>query len=199
MLPALLLSIMGLLQVRWLGIANALWLATIPVLLGCLFHRNSPLRLHVAEYPVIIAFLCVIFFAYPRLAFLDFFANWGNPTPVGPEEAFGIYIRDLSHALRRANPDRNLVVVSGPTTTTYMMFYGGMRGIGTLYWENVPGLKSTAEIYAAESSEKAMELLKKHEVTHIAIFKSDAFAFHTRVYCGACRSVRNPPMLLFLR
>ncbi len=181
-LPAMLLTALGMMQVRWLGIANSLWISTIPICLGCIFKAMSAHRFSIVEIVTGIVFACFVFLAFPIATVNIVIRGIGKPVEIGPEEAFGIYIRDMSFALRRANPDRNLVVVSGPTTTTYMMFYGGMRGIGTLYWENVPGLKATAEIYAARTSNEALELCKRHKVSHVAIFKSDAFAFqYTRL------------------
>ncbi len=203
-LPAMLLTVLGTIQVRWLGIANALWLPAIPTALGCIFgtgrqHRFLHLVRQVApgekfrqahdegnlvmvqtfqvvEWIMGGVIVAILFFTFPITSFRETWRGLWGQTELGPEEAFGIYIRDLSHSLRRANGNKNMVIISGPTTTTYMMYYGGMKGVGTLYWENVPGLKAAAEIYAAPTDDKALELIKKHEVSHIAIFASDAFA-----------------------
>jgi len=174
-LPAMLLTGLGMLQVRWLGIANALWLPAIPTALGCIFGVAFPHRFAIWERILGGLVVAFIFLVFPLTSLWETTRGINAQAQLGPEEAFGIYIRDLSHRLRRENGDKEMVVVSGPTTTTYMMYYGGMKGVGTLYWENVPGLKATAEIYAAHSEPEALELIKKHKVTHIAIFASDAF------------------------
>jgi hypothetical protein len=57
-----------------------------------------------------------------------------------------------------------------------MMYYGGFRGLGTLYWENVDGLKEAAAIYGARSDEQAKALIDKDHITHIVIYQWDAFA-----------------------
>jgi hypothetical protein len=182
LMPALLLTLLGLFQVRWLGIATALWLATIPTFLGCVFGAGQTHRFSIWEKIVGGCFALFLFFAFPQATVREYVGGFWSKQILSAEEAFGIFIRDLSYSLRRANPDKDMVVVSGPTTTTYLMYYGGMRGIGTLYWENVPGLKATAEIYAARSEPEAFELVKKHGVTHFAIFGSDAFAYqYTRL------------------
>ena len=47
------------------------------------------------------------------------------------------------------------------------------------------GLKATAEIYAAHTESEAYELVKRHGVSHIAIFSSDAFSQqYTRLIRG---------------
>lgn len=184
-LPAMLLTLLGMMQVRWLGIANSLWISTIPICLGCIFKASFAHRFWIIEMIIGFAFACFVFVAFPFSTVYTTIMGFDRPADIGPEEAFGIYIRDMSYALRRANKDQELAIVSGPTTTTYMMYYGGMHGIGTLYWENVPGLKATAEIYAARTSDEALALCKRNKVSHIAIFKSDSFAFqYTRLLRG---------------
>jgi tetratricopeptide (TPR) repeat protein len=185
LMPALFLTLLGLFQVRWLGIANALWISTIPIFLGCVFGVGQTHRFETWEKIVGGIFAALLYLAYPQASLYEYVQSFGQKQSLSADEAFGIFIRDRAHALRRANPDKDLVIVSGPTTTTYMMYFGGMRGVGTLYWENVPGLKATAEIYAARTHPEASELVKKHGVTHFAIFRSDAFAYqYTRLLRG---------------
>ena len=184
-LPAILATCLGLLQVRWLGIANALWLPAVPTALGCLFGAGFPHRFSVGERIVGGLIAGFLFLFFPQTSLRQNFFGFGTTTDLGPDEAFGIYIRDLSHALRRSDPNREMVIISGPSTTTYMMYYGGMKGIGTLYWENVPGLKAAARIYSARTASEALALVERHHISHIAIFASDAFAFqYTRLLRG---------------
>ena len=54
-----------------------------------------------------------------------------------------------------------------------------------MYWENVPGLKAAARLYAARTATESRELCERHHVSHIAIFASDAFAYeYTRLLRG---------------
>jgi hypothetical protein len=62
------------------------------------------------------------------------------------------------------------VLLSGPTTSTDLAYYGGVRVIGSLYWENMPGLKTAAEIFSAPSEEIARKKLLDRGVTHILLF-----------------------------
>ncbi len=176
---------MGMLQVRWLGIANALLLPTIPTCLGCIFGAHFPHRFSLGEKIAAVTIGCVLFGTFPTSSLIQTVRSLGRVPDLGLDDAFAVYIRDISYTLRRDNPDRELVILSGPTTTTYMMYHGSMKGIGTLYWENVPGLKAAAEIYSARTATEALELVKKHKLSHITIFASDAFAFeYTRLHRG---------------
>lgn len=185
LLPAILTTGLGMYQIRWLGIANALWLPAIPTFLSCVF--RSGFRHSFSDWEKIIAGIVAGFLliGFPQSSIRQTIYRLTHPFELGMDDGFGIYIRDVSYALRRSNPDRELVVVSGPTTTTHLMYFGGMKGIGTLYWENVPGLKATASIYSARTAAESLALVKKHRVSHIAIFASDAFAYeYTRLLRG---------------
>jgi hypothetical protein len=185
MFPAILVTCMGIYQIRWLGISNALWLPTIPAFLACVFRSGFQHRFEHWEKIVAGVVFVLVFVMFPMSSFSSAYYRVTRPNDLGLEDAFGVYIRDISHALRRASPERELVVVSGPTTTTHMMYFGGMKGIGTLYWENVPGLKATASIYAARTEPESRELVKRHRVSHIGIYASDAFAYeYTRLLRG---------------
>ncbi len=185
MFPAILVTCMGVYQIRWLGISNALWLPAIPTFLSCVFRSGFKHRFAMWEKIIAGVVACLVFLMFPQSSFVQTYARITRPFELNLEDGFGIFIRDISHALRRASPERELVVVSGPTTTTHMMYFGGMKGIGTLYWENVPGLKATASIYAARTEPESRALVERHRVSHIAIYASDAFAFeYTRLLRG---------------
>jgi hypothetical protein len=56
-----------------------------------------------------------------------------------------------------------------------LTYFGGMQGIGTFYWENLEGLKTAAAIHAAPSAEEALNLVRKHGITHLVIVSWDDF------------------------
>jgi tetratricopeptide (TPR) repeat protein len=47
--------------------------------------------------------------------------------------------------------------------------------LGTLYWENIAGLKAAASILGARTEAEAAELIRKHGVTHIAVLADENF------------------------
>jgi hypothetical protein len=54
-----------------------------------------------------------------------------------------------------------------------MIWFGGFRGLGTLYWENLEGLRTSAAICGARDPASARALLARHGVTHVAVFGWD--------------------------
>ncbi len=175
-LPAALLTGLGLYQVRWLGIANGLWLAVLPVWVGCALRVAQVHRFAVWERVAASFFFLVLLVQYPQSVVLGTLERIGRPPALGPTESFNMVVRDLSYYLARQAGGKDVAVLSGPTTTTWMMFYGGMKGIGTLYWENIAGLKSAAAAYAAPTETEAIKLITERKITHVVIFSVDAFS-----------------------
>ena len=174
--PATLLTLLGLYQVRWLGIADGLWLAVLPVWIACVFRLSAVHHFAKWERLAAAGFFLVLLVQYPQSVILSTLDRLGKSPGLGPGETFNLVVRDLSYYLRRHAGDKEVVVLSGPTTTTWMMFYGGMKGLGTLYWENTGGLKAAAALYAAPNEGEASKLIKERGVTHIVIFSVDAFS-----------------------
>lgn len=83
--------------------------------------------------------------------------------------------RDVAHWLRLRADDGRVVVAGSPNSTTKLIALGGLTGLGTLYWENVSGLKNAAALFAAPSADVAHERVRRLGVTHIVLFSWDAF------------------------
>ncbi|MSR35349.1 MAG: hypothetical protein EXR95_01725 [Gemmatimonadetes bacterium] len=54
-----------------------------------------------------------------------------------------------------------------------MAYFGGFPGVGTLYWENLDGLRAATAIYAASTPEALRGLLEQRGVTHLVLFPWD--------------------------
>jgi hypothetical protein len=87
-----------------------------------------------------------------------------------------ILLRDIAHRLVEANPRRTPAVLSDPTSSTELAYYGGLRTIGTLYWENIDGLKRAATIFSASSEHEAHSRLLHAGITHIVLPSWDDFS-----------------------
>jgi hypothetical protein len=86
-----------------------------------------------------------------------------------------ILLRDVSHRLVQSSPDRLPVVLSGPTSSTDLTYYGGIKTLGTLYWENREGLSHAARLFDAQGEEETRRLLLDTGVTHLVISSWDDF------------------------
>jgi hypothetical protein len=83
--------------------------------------------------------------------------------------------RDVAHWLRQRAGYADVVIAGSPTITTALIFHGGLRGVGTLYWENREGLKAAADLYAAPDEATARDIVRRHGITHIVVATWDGF------------------------
>ena len=173
-LPGGLLTIfLSLREMRWMEIGYSFWLAALAgVILALRLHAGF--RWTAARKAGLGLFLASVLLPSPLLGLYDL-CEWRGHVPMGELDVMQIVTRDVSQRLRARIGSDTGVVVSGPTTTTWMAYWGGFKGLGTLYWENLAGLKSEMAIYSAQTPEEAYALIKKYGVTHIVIFSWDPF------------------------
>ncbi|MFZ5495657.1 MAG: hypothetical protein ACOZE5_10030 [Verrucomicrobiota bacterium] len=90
-------------------------------------------------------------------------------------ELVGVIERDLAHSLSRQRADGRLLALAPPEMTAALHFYAGVRGLGTLAWENREGLSAAARIASATSPEEAFHLVGQRGVTHLIMPAWDGF------------------------
>lgn len=163
LMPALLGALMGWTQIRWLGLAFAL---SVPAFAVFLREHAGRRRSWGVGALVAVVFL-------PGLI-----TNLRRPLAL-PEtttdDIQNLAVRDVAHWLKLRARDQRAVVLASPTTTTKLLLYGGVQGIDTLYWENLPGLRNAADLFAARSDEEARALAARLGVTHIVFFTWEVF------------------------
>ncbi len=169
-LAAFLFNLMAWWQSRWLLNASGVQVCLVIVLLACWTASAKPLTRWVAAISLVGA-LYVPAFAL-RLV--------GSTTEVrlrhvGPRDALNALYRDIARALRASQPTGEITVLSSPNGSTAIGYYGRFKTIGTLYWENLDGLKSAAAMLSAKPDSEAQPLIESHHVTHIAIVSDENF------------------------
>ncbi len=180
MLPALMMLGFAAMQIRWLGISCAMWSGCLAVAALVTTSPGSNFRWDLGfRKPVAALLLTIVLVPFTLTTFLGWVFNRDS---IGELDLQQIVTRDLSERLRMRLGNETGVVLSGPTTTTWMMYFGGFHGVGSLYWENVKGLQTAGEIYSADhnagpnSWDEAKALIDKYHITHIAIYSWDPFA-----------------------
>jgi hypothetical protein len=194
--PALVLLVLALRQSRWLGIACALWVGVLlTVVLVCGRSKVLDRRF----LPSAGVFLAVVLLPFPAYTITQWI-RFGLTMPVTQVDLTEVITRDASYRIRQRLGDEPGIVVSGPSTSTWMTYFGGLKGLGTLYSENLDGLKAVASIYSATSADEALGLCRRYGVTHLAIFSWDAFAEeYTKLWRGVPAQDPAPSDAFILR
>jgi hypothetical protein len=165
LVPAVVTAAMAWTQIRWLGLAFALSVPAMAVFFR--EHAAQSRRWH-------LGWLLALAIAFGP----GFVTTLRRPLAV-PEfttdDMQNLAVRDVGQWLKRWSGPERTVVLASPSTTTKLLLYGGVDGVDTLYWENLPGLRAAAQIFAARSDEEAQALAARLKLTHIVCISWETF------------------------
>ena len=99
----------------------------------------------------------------------------GATTTLNESEVYGLVERDLARWLSNQAGAGKVVVLAPNNVTSTLCFYGSMRGLGTLSWENQDGVGAAVRIASASTPEEAKELIEGRGITHIVIPSWDSY------------------------
>lgn len=167
---AVLFTAMGWIQTRWLLNASGPQIVLLIVLLA-VFLGSRTLR---TRWIAVLAVAAASFLPWTIARHLEARSDV-EARRVAPKDAHQILSRDIAATLLATAPRNEIVLLTNPNSSTGIGYYGRLRTLGTLYWENTAGLKAAAEILSAGSYEEAAKLIQKHQVTHIAMISEENF------------------------
>ncbi len=173
---ALIASVMALQQTRWLSLSGALWLVVLVAMAHATGRWSSNFRWTRTWKAIAVIMLTLSFLPYPTVEAREIYRALESriAAPVTTVQQF--VARDFAFWLRRRVGRDPAVVMSGPGTMTSLIYYGGFKGVGTLYWENRDGLQSTVDVFGAPTPDETLKALQHRGVTHLIIFPWDPFA-----------------------
>jgi hypothetical protein len=90
------------------------------------------------------------------------------------EELRALVLRDVAFTIAGDSPSAR--VLSGPSASVPLGYFGGFGTIGTLYWENADGLRDAATIATASDDAVAKQELARRGVTYIVLTDWEDFA-----------------------
>lgn len=171
--PALVMTALAFHQIRWSGAAAAL---TIPLVMACFSALHDPRE--VAALWRRSAAWCILALAAsvaPASQWMRYVENLGSENMVDKSQVPSVLTRDICQRIAAASGEKRPVILASPSSSTDAIYYGGAKGIGTLYWENLDGLQAGARIYSVKDEQSALSLIKKHGITHLVFFSWDSF------------------------
>ncbi len=84
-------------------------------------------------------------------------------------EAMQLLHRNLAGVALATAQERDVVLLAFPNTSVATGYYGGVRTVGTLYWENKYGLRAAAQALTAAEDGVAERIVRERGVTHVAV------------------------------
>ena len=166
----LLCTAMAWVQARWMLNASGSQIA-LALLLVAYFssERKFAARIGIAVAGVLLPFWPTLYSRY-KGAHDDIVHR-----RVSPKDACSALFRDIAATLRASSPNEEIILLTQPNASTTVGYYGRFKTLGTLYWENVAGLKAAATIFSARSEDEAARLVRERKITHIAIISEENF------------------------
>lgn len=176
--PLLLITALQFYQTRWGMLASppgVLLTAMVVVVLASMFPPSPGGRL-ARTLLLAGAFLLAVSFPW-RVTHQEIAMALQPPEQQlpSPNEALHLVHRDIAEAIRRDAGDKPVVLLSSPNSSAMLGVMGDFRTLGTLYWENVAGLEAAARLLCAQGDDRALELMKRHGVTHVALISWENF------------------------
>jgi hypothetical protein len=130
---------------------------------------------------VVVALVPGIFWQWPG-------ASLAKDVVLARSQAIGLVERDLAHWLsKRAQADGRPIVLAAPKVTTSLNYYGNLRGLATLSWENQDGLSFALRVAISTSRDETAALLRSRGVNYIVLTSWDAF-FEPYVHAASVQS-----------
>lgn len=181
-IAGILFTTMAWMQSRWLLNSSGIQVCLTLVMLAYFCREMRPRT----RWLVGVAAAGLIFAPH---VYIRVVGGWGDVKArrVSPKDAQGALWRDVALALRRSQPSGDITLLTSPNSSTAVGYFGRFKTVGTLYWENVNGLKSAAAMLAARSQDEAAALIKANKVTHVAIISEEHFidSYYKLLHPGA--------------
>jgi hypothetical protein len=163
---------MGALQVRWFLVSAFFWSLFSALVCSACLGRCAKGRWWWGFW--IFALLAVGVLPSTAIVLRKWQRTSLDRMAIPRDMATNLIARDLVHRLLHMSSKRP-ILLSGPTTSTDLAYYGTTPVVGTLYWENRDGLKAAASIFSATTDEDARQAMEARGITHVVLFSWDDF------------------------
>lgn len=167
--PVVVAFVYAFLHLRWWSMLDSTLLVLLLAVVSAL-----PVLGSIAKTRAVFAaimFACLL----PGIIQLFPAAGTGAKRDLSAVEILSLLERNLAHELAKRSGEERPIVLAPPNLTTSIAFHGGLRGLGSPFWENRDGFVASIRIAGASSPDEGQALVGQREVTHIVIPNWDPF------------------------
>jgi len=165
-------------QVRWGMLAGPLYIALAGIMIPQVWRLVPP---RTAPRTLVAVVLVALGFLFVQPTFRNSFQIcWvqfqsGEKIQLTPGQGLALLHRQMARAISDSANGKPVVLLSSPNSSCLLSALGGFRAIGTLYWENIDGLKAAAAGLNTQSDDEALAFLRVHGVTHVSLMSWENF------------------------
>ena len=177
-IPILLITALQFYQVRWGMLAGPLYIALAGIVVPQIWRlvpRELLSRFVVAA--MLLSFGYILVAPTFKNTFTVAWAQFrsGDKVSITAGQGLALLHRQMARAILDDAAGAPVVLLSSPNSSCLLSAMAGFRTVGTLYWENVEGLKAAAAGLNAQSDEEALAFMKKHGITHVSMMTWENF------------------------
>ncbi len=199
LIPTLLFTALSFYQTRWSSHCGSLYIILLTVVMYTLLNHfiySSKNRKKTGWIVYSIVLIILIISPIRVLKKANDLASPNKRLMVSLGEGRDLLTREIGLKVRQLSKGKEAVILSSPNTTLRSCYFGNHKGIGTLYWENLAGLKSAAAIFSTTEETEAQRLIKEHGITHIVFTHAPNAMFpHIDTYFDLYNLNNNKPKL----
>ena len=174
--PIVLITGLQLMQIRWGMLAGPLYIALAGIVIPQLWRALPAVR-----WCRVLAFPLLLVFGYQFVApafknrIAGSWEQYRDPRQISFGQGLALLHRQMARTILDSAGGKPVVLLSSPNSSCLLAALGGFQAIGTLYWENVAGLKAAAAGLNAQTEAEALAFMKKHGVTHVSLMNWENF------------------------
>lgn len=177
-IPIVLITALQFYQVRWGMLAGPLYIALAGIVVPQVWRlvpRDALSRAAVTALLVSFGYVLVAptFKNTFAMAWTQF--RSGDKISITPGQGLALLHRQMARTILDDANGQQVVLLSSPNSSCLLSALAGFRTVGTLYWENVEGLKAAAAGLNAQNDEEALAFMKKHGITHVSLMTWENF------------------------
>jgi len=176
--PILIITGLQLYQVRWGMLAGPLYIGLAGIIIPQVW-RLVPASPVARSLGAVVLLGFGFLFVQPsfRNAFVGAWSQYRSPEnlQLTPGQGLALLHRQMARTLLDDANGKPIVLLSSPNSSCLLSSIGGFQTVGTLYWENVDGLKKAAEALNAQTDEEGLALIQKLGVTHVSVMSWENF------------------------
>ena len=175
--PILIVTIMQFLQVRWGMLNGPIYIALAGLVIPQVWKLLQSKAARISGMATL--GLMTYFFSVDTVRGMVF-PFWKqytskNNVEVGAGQILALLHRDVAKTILQNANGKPVILLSSPNSSCLLATLGGFKTIGTLYWENLNGLQTAAQMLNGQSDDEALAMLQKHGVTHVYLMSWENF------------------------
>jgi tetratricopeptide (TPR) repeat protein len=176
--PIVVITALQFRQVRWGMLNGPMYISLAAMVITTIWHIIP--KKAIPRAIAAMAMLCAAYFFSAGTVqgmVLPFWKQYisKNNMEVGAGQILALLHRDVAKTILQSANGKPVTVLSSPNSSCLLATLGGFKTVGTLYWENVEGLKTAAEMLNAQSDDEALAMLQKHGITHVYFMSWENF------------------------